>query len=157
MNTLMFDTAANTPASGWRRGMALAALAMGAWAASTAGSQARAGDVYWSVGVHQPGVVVGVSNAPPPRPVIVQPRPVVIHQPPPVVVVHQPYPYAYGYGRPVVVAPQPVYRAGWGYGPHGHRHPHWKHHDRYDEHRHGGGRDWDDDDRGDRGDRRGHR
>lgn len=151
MNTLMFDTAASTAGPGWRRGMALAALAMGAWAASGLGSQARAGDVYWSVGVHQPGVVVGVSNAPPPRPVIVQPRPVVIHQPP--VVVHQPYPYAYGYGRPVVVVPQPVYRAGWGYGPYGHRHHHWKHHDRHDDHRHGGGRDWDDDD--DRGGRRG--
>lgn len=147
----------------WARGLMLSALAAGAWAMSTGAAHARGGnDVYWSVGISQPGVAVGVSNAPPvvvhqsypsytPYPVYQQPRPVyqrpivVQHAP---VVVHQPYPYPYV--RPVVVAPQPYYHPG-----RGHKH-HWKErhghgrghgHDRHDRH----DRDWDDDGR------RGHR
>lgn len=44
---------------------------------------AQAGNVYWSIGVHQPGVHVGVSNSPP---VVYAPRHVVVTQPPVVVV-----------------------------------------------------------------------
>jgi hypothetical protein len=97
------------------------ALVAGAWSLSTATAQAR-DDVYWSVGVHSPGVAVGVSNAPPPvvvhqaypvyqpRPVY-QSRPIVIQHAP--VIVHQPY----GYIRPIAVAPAPSYHPGRGYGP----------------------------------------
>ncbi|WP_180683938.1 hypothetical protein [Tepidicella baoligensis] len=63
----------------------------------SAAGLAQAGNVYWSIGVHQPGVHVGVSNVPP---VVVQ-YPVVVHSP-----------------RPVVVAP--VHHHGW--VPPGHRH-----------------------------------
>ncbi|MDT7928965.1 hypothetical protein [Tepidimonas sp.] len=54
------------------------------------GAAAQAGDVYWSIGVHQPGVSVGVGNYPPvvvaPAPRVVMP-PVVVTAPAPVVVV----------------------------------------------------------------------
>lgn len=114
---------------------AVAAVALSAMVGSAV--QARS-DVYWSVGVGAPGVVVGASNTPP---AVVYPAPRVIY-PAPQVVYQQPYPV-------VVYPPQPVYRAGW--MPPGHR---WddrgrKHgHDKHD--RHG------DDDRHDRHDRRGH-
>jgi hypothetical protein len=72
--------------------------------------------VYWSIGIQQPGVSVGVSNAPPvvyqPRPrVVVVERPVfyerpVVYQRP--VVVYETHPYAYG--RPVVVYRERDYR-----------------------------------------------
>lgn len=145
--------------SAMARGLTLATLAAGAWALSAGLSQAHASDVYWSVGIHQPGVSVGVSNAPPVvvhqypgvrhRPVVVYQQPVVVHQPYPYVrpvVVHQPYPYV----RPVVVAPQPVYYQSYGHAPRwddrrDRHHKKWnKRHDRHDRH-----------DRGD-DDRRGH-
>lgn len=103
------------------------------------GGAAQAADVYWSIGVHQPGVHVGVSNAPQ---VVVAPPPVVVYAP-------------------------PVYRTGWtppGHGKHLH-----KHHARYRHGRDGWGDDrrghdrWDgrDDHRDDRrerwDDRRDHR
>lgn len=101
-------------------GVLVAGLA-GLWLSA---QSARAGDVYWSIGVHQPGVSVGVSNAPP---VVVHTAPRVIYAPPPKVV------YA---PAPVVVYPQPVYRTQW--APPG-RGKHWhKHHKQA--HRH----DWDD-------------
>ena len=50
--------------SRWGRGLLAAAVVAGAWLGSATLSQARAGDIYWSVGVHSPGVHVGVSNAP---------------------------------------------------------------------------------------------
>ena len=95
----------------WVRGLMAASLVAGAWALSAGMSPAQARDVYWSVGVNSPGVQVGVSNGPPiyvqhPRPVYVQPAPVVV------------YPgygngyrsgYGYGYERPRYVAPPPVY------------------------------------------------
>ncbi len=84
-------------------GSAAAAIVM-----SSAGV-AQASNVYWSIGVHQPGVHVGVSNAPP---VVVQ-YPVVVHNP-----------------RPVVVT-SPPHHAGW--VPPGHRHAK---HKRYDKSRH---------------------
>ena len=109
------------------RAFALLGLAAGAWCLSGIATQAQARDsVHWSIGVHSPGVHVGVSNAPPvvygypaysypsygypayePRPVVVYPRPVVVH-PRPVVVERY----------PVYVAPQP-----WRYSePRGHWH-----------------------------------
>lgn len=120
------------------RGWALSALAAGAWALSAGLTPAHANGVYWSVGIHQPGVSVGVSNAPPvvvvhPYPVV-QHRPVVIHPPypsvRPVVVHQQPYPYV----RPVVVVPQPVYVYSPGYGPRwdDRRDRRHKRHDRHD-------------------------
>lgn len=101
--------------SAWAKTLGLVSLGAAAWALSAGQAQARGGhdDIYWSIGVHQPGVTVGVSNAPPPRPVVIhQPPPVVIHPSAPVVI-HQPYPYV----RPVVVHPRPVGYQGWGYGP----------------------------------------
>jgi hypothetical protein len=130
------------------RGLMLVALAACAWGLSTGSAQARGGDdVYWSIGVHSPGVAVGVSNAPPPvvvhqsypyspRP-LYQPRPVVIQHAP--VVVHQPYPYPYV--RPVVVVPSASAHPGRGhaYGKERRGRGHDKH--RHDRH-------WDDDRRG---------
>lgn len=156
MNTVTFNTE-KTTASGWVHLLSLGLLAAGAWALSTGTAQARGqDDVYWSIGVQSPGVSVGVSNAPPPRQVVVQPQPVVIYQPAPVVVhrphmyPHQPYPYV----RPVVVQPQPVVvHPGWGYGPRWddrhdrrhwkqrqHRHDRWDRDDRDDDRRGGGHR-----------------
>lgn len=108
----------------WTRGLALVTLAAGAWALSSGTAHARGGnDLYWSIGVSQPGVSVGVSNAPPPRvvyrePVVVYQEPVVVYQPPrvvyqqPRVVYQQP---RVVYQQPVVVAPVPVYYGGRGY------------------------------------------
>ena len=133
MDTVTFNTAAKGRST-WARALGLASLATAAWALSAGQAQARGGhdDVYWSIGVNSPGVVVGVSNAPTvvysypsygypvyyePRPVVVYPRPVVVHP------------------RPVVVHSYPVYgHPQW----HGHRgHKHWKKH-------HRGHRHWDD-------------
>ena len=152
MKTLSLSTYWNRT-SALARGLALSALAAGAWALSAGLTQAHANDVYWSVGIQQPGVSVGVSNAPP---VVVHQypgvrhRPVVVYQQP--VVVHQPYPYV----RPVVVAPQPVYYQSYGHAQRwddrrDRHHKKWhKRHDRHDR--------YDRDDRYDRGDddRRGH-
>lgn len=112
-------------------------LSVGAALALSAAGAAQAGDVYWSIGVHQPGVHVGVSNAPR-----------VVYGPPPV----------------VVYAP-PVYRAGWAPPGHHwqsrhdrhHRHGHGRDDDRYDRYGRDGG--WDDRDgrRGHDDDRRDHR
>jgi hypothetical protein len=88
MKSLAMDTAWHR-SSGWARSMAMVALAAGAWALSTGTAQARGGnDIYWSIGVNQPGVSVGVTNAPP----------VVYQQRPQVVVVERPV----FYERPVV-------------------------------------------------------
>lgn len=122
------------------RGFMVAALAAGGWVLSAGMSQAQARDVYWSVGVQSPGVQVGVSNAPPPvyvqrpRPVYVQPAPVVV------------YP-GYRHVRPVLMAPAPVYYqesyAPVYIGPRDHR---WERRDRrfaerHDHRRHRHGRD----------------
>lgn len=137
MKTQSLNSSSWRRSSAWARGVALASLAAGAWALSMGTAHARGGnDVYWSVGVSQPGVSVGVSNMPPPRVVVVQPRPVVVVERP------------VRYERPVVVVREPVYYRD--YGPrwhkrydrrwkvrHGHRHDH-RYDDRYD-HR-GGGR-----------------
>lgn len=116
MKSLTFATAPHR-APGWTRALALVSLAAGAWAVSAGTAQARGDhDVYWSIGIQQPGVSLGVSNAPPvvyqPRPrVVVVERPVFYEQPvvyqrpvvvrPRPVVVYEAHPYEYG--RPVVV------------------------------------------------------
>jgi hypothetical protein len=134
--------------SAWARGVALASLAAGAWALSMGTAHARGdrgSDVYWSVGVSQPGVSVGVSNMPPPPVVVMQPRPVIIEQRP--VLVERPVRYE----RRVVVVREPVYYRDWDDGPRWHkRHKHhWK-----ERHGHRGyrGDRWDDDDRYERRD-----
>jgi hypothetical protein len=136
------------------------ALAAGAWALSPGAAQAR--DVYWSVGVSGPGVVVGVGNVPQPRvvhhhapaPVYVQPAPQVVYASPQVVypapqVVYGAPPVVYAphqHGPAVVLAPAPVAYSAWGHG--GLR---WN--DRYERrdarrHHREHSRDWHDDDRG---------
>jgi hypothetical protein len=145
MNSVTFNTAAQGRST-WARALGLASAAAAAWALSASPAQARNDDVYWSVGVTSPGVVVGVSNAPPPRPVVVYPQPVVVHQPAPVVVYGPPHPHT----RPVVVYPRPVVYQGW--GPRWddrHERRHWWKHHRHDRHEHRGRGDdrWDDDDR----------
>lgn len=149
MKCLTFDTAWQR-SSGWARSLALVSLAAGVWALSAGAAQARGdNDVYWSVGVHQPGVSVGVSNAPPvvyrPRPqVVVVERPVVYQRPVlyqrPVVVYET---HAYAYGRPVVYRERGYSRyqerRAHKYQKHQKRH---KRHDRHDRH----GDRWDDDD-----------
>lgn len=124
----------------WVRGLMLTALVAGAWAVSTGQAQAR-DDVYWSIGVHSPGVAVGVSNAPPPPVVVHQaypvytPYPAHVHQPRPVyqrpivvqtapVVVH---PYRYPYVRPVVVE-----RPWRGHGPRWDDRGHGRHEGRHE-------------------------
>ncbi|WP_082007595.1 hypothetical protein [Tepidimonas taiwanensis] len=96
---------------------------------------AHATDVYWSVGVHQPGVSVRIGNT---VPVVVMPSPRVVVAPAPV------------YVAPPAVIVAPPYGVAYGvYGPPGHRHHahkhRWHHHGGW--HAHG----WRDD--GHRGDR----
>ncbi|MDA7414843.1 hypothetical protein PGB34_00570 [Xenophilus arseniciresistens] len=98
----------------WAAAAALGASAL--VAANTAQAQ-----VSWSVGVHAPGVSVGVANPAPvyyaPAPVYYAPPPVYYRPPPPV---YRPAPVYYG--------PPPVY-----YGPpryYGPRHHHHRHHGR---------------------------
>ncbi len=124
----------STPTSNrWTRARrAVGCVAAGMMGLLWSAQSAQANDVYWSIGVHQPGVSVGVSNAPQ---VIVQPAPRVIYAPPRVV---------YG-APPVVVYPQPLYRTQWAppghskhwhKGRHGHRHDWDDRHDRRDDRRH---------------------
>jgi hypothetical protein len=151
---LMKSKSLNTPwqrSSVWFRGLALVSLAAGAWALSAGAAHARGGnDVYWSIGINQPGVSVGVSNAPPviyrePRvvyrePVVVYREPRVVYREPRVV-----------YQRPVVVAPAPVIYQSWGHPRFDDRRA-YKKHKREKWHRHSH-RGWDDDDGGRRGGR----
>jgi hypothetical protein len=143
MNTLSLKSSSWRRSSAWARGVALVSLAAGAWAMTMGTAHARGdrdGDVYWSVGVSQPGVSVGVSNMPPPRVVVVQPRPVIVEQRP--VVIERPVRYE----QRVVVVREPVYYRD--YGPRWHKH-HWKARHGYRGYR---GDRWDDD--GDRYERR---
>jgi hypothetical protein len=123
MKTVTFNTAWQRSSS-WARSFAWVSLAAGVWALSAGTAQAQGGnDVYWSIGVNQPSVSVGVSNAPQvvyqqrpqvvvvERPVIYEravviQRPVVVRQRP--VVVYETQPYAYV--RPVVVYGDRGYR-----------------------------------------------
>lgn len=88
----------------WRAGLATAALAAGLNGACGA---AQAGEVYWSLGVQSPGVVLSTGNwAPPvyavPAPVVVYPQPRMLPPPP------------------------PVYQLGWVPPGHRHHHHHWR-------------------------------
>lgn len=127
------------------RGLALAGVAAAALSAPL--SQARASDVYWSLGLYGPGVSIGASNAPAVvhrPPVYYHPPPVQFHSPyvyprPAAVMVHPP-----GYHRPpVVVLAPPVAVQGWGYGSHwddrrDRRRDRWDdRHDHRDDHRRG--------------------
>lgn len=97
--------------------IALGVFAIGALSVSGM-AQAR-DDVYWSVGVGGPGLVMGASNVPPvfaaPAPVYVEPEPVYV-PPRPVYVVP-------GYGVPVTY---PRYRR-WHHGHEYWEHHHWRH------------------------------
>ena len=75
----------------------LAVLALGA---AVAGG-AQASDVYWSIGVHSPGVTIGLGNGG----AVIRSSPLIV------------YPHA-----PVVVYPPQVYQSGWPPA-----HGHWKH------------------------------
>lgn len=146
MKTVTFNTAWQR-SSGWARSLAWVSLAAGVWALSAGAAHARGGsDVYWSIGVNQPGVSVGLSNAPPvvyqqrpqvvvverpvfyERPVVYQ-RPVVVRQRP--VVVYETDPYVYA--RPVVVYVDRGYRQFNDRRGHKHKKSHKRHdrHDRY--------------------------
>lgn len=94
-----------SPLGGALRGLALVGLTAAAWALSAPLSQARAGDVYWSVGVHGPGVSVGAGNAPvivhrPPQ--YVYPAPVWVYPPP-----------VYVYHPPLLIGSRPAVAQGW--------------------------------------------
>lgn len=108
----------------------VAALGLGASSAAHAGHDGA--DVYWSIGMSQPGISVGVSNMPA-APVVVYER---YYEPAPRVV-YVPAPVYY---------PQPVYRViAPGYYSRGHAYGHWKdrddRHGRWDERGRGGRRD----------------
>jgi hypothetical protein len=112
-----------------KRMMRAALLAAGGLMAVSA----QAADVYWSVGVHGPGVVTTVGNHPPqPRVIVAQPYPPAIYAPAPV---HYMPPPRVVYAPPVMV----VY-PGWGRGGDSRwdddRHDH-RGRDRFDAHRRG--------------------
>lgn len=89
-----------------------------AWAGA-----AQANDnIYWSVGIAQPGISVGVSNAPP---LMMYPAPVYV----PSYRVVVPRPVYYAPPAPVYYGPPP----GWGHG-----HGHYKHGHGWHGGRHGG-------------------
>lgn len=95
-----------------------AAGAVAAGALFTAAS-ASAGNVNWSVGIHTPGVVVGVGGPP----VYYAPPPPVYYAPPPPVY-YRPAPVYYGPPAPVYYRqPHGYYRHHY-YRGHGHRHGH---------------------------------
>ncbi|WP_291081003.1 hypothetical protein [Hydrogenophaga sp.] len=115
------------------RGLTLAALAASAWAMSTVATPAQARDnISWSIGVHSPGVAVGVSNYPPVYgsryPVYEERYPVYEERRP---IYHRPiavYPHpVMVYPQPIYVQPRPYYRSNWGHSP------------RWDDRRHGHG------------------
>ncbi|HWP18251.1 MAG TPA: hypothetical protein VNO84_03920 [Burkholderiaceae bacterium] len=87
----------------WFAGCVLALGTLGA-------APAMAGDVYWSIGVHSPGVSTTISNARPavvyPAPTVVYPAPTVVYPAPAVV---YPTPRALYSPPPVMYAPRPVY------------------------------------------------
>jgi hypothetical protein len=94
------STLSSGPSGAWSR--ALVALALGAAAVGSA----QANDVYWSIGVHSPGVSIGVGNGG----AVIRSSPLIV------------YPQA-----PVVIYPQAVYPVGW---PPGRGHWKHRHHDR---------------------------
>lgn len=109
----------NSSAGGRSLGTRLSAAAGVLLLGAAALGDARADNVYWSIGVHSPGVNVGVGNAPP---VVVYPAPRRYYQQPPVVVLPPRVVYAvpHGHRGPPRWA-QNGHRHGY---PHGH--PYWK-------------------------------
>lgn len=105
----------------------LAVAALG-MAAMTGSGAAQAGGVNWHIGINLPGVFY-------PPPPVYYPPPPVYYQPPPAY--YQPPPRVYYQPAPIVYQRAPIYVQP---APRGH----WRE-----------GR-WRDEDRGDRGDRRGH-
>lgn len=110
---------------------ALASAALGLALLGGAGAAQARSDVYWSVGVGVPGVVVGASSAAPvyytPPPVYYTPPPPVYHMPP---AYRSPRPVYYG-PPAVIISPRPP-----AYYHHGHRgHRGGRHHG-------GGHRNW---------------
>ncbi|WP_313078896.1 hypothetical protein [Pulveribacter sp.] len=105
----------------------LAAAGVGLALLVGAGTAQARSDVYWSVGVGVPGVVIGAGNA---APVYYTPPAPVYYAPPPVVYAPPVYraPRPVYYAPPVVVSPPVGYYRGHG---HGHRRGH-----------HGHRRDW---------------
>lgn len=91
----------------WRARVASAALVL---AALVGAGAAQARDVAWSVGVHSPGISVGVANT---MPMVVSSGPV-YYAPPPVYYAPRPIYHA----APVVVVPS---HRGY-YGKHHHKH-----------------------------------
>jgi hypothetical protein len=93
--------------SAWARALTLAALAAGAWALSA--THVHANDVHFSVGVHAPGVSLGISNGGYgyQRPPVYYAPPPVYYSPPPVY--YAPPPVYHRGVRPVVVVPPPIY------------------------------------------------
>lgn len=128
------------------------AIALAGAACLLAAGAARAGNVYWSVGISTPPVATVISNAPvyAPAPVYVAPPPVV-YQPAPVIyqpapVVYQPAPVVYQPAPRVVYRPVPVYAPApvvVGTSQWGHGHQRYKHHKRHHKH-HWKDRDHDD-------------
>jgi hypothetical protein len=134
----------------WRRWAGGAAVAAGG--VLGVAPLAQAADVYWSIGVHQPGVNVRIANAPPvlvhtpPRVVYVSP-PRVVHAPGTVIVVSQP-------GGRVHGGP-PGHARHWHKDRrHGHRHGWDERHERRQEWRDERRDDWRGDPDGDRHERR---
>ncbi|MBX9835781.1 MAG: hypothetical protein K2X65_06355 [Burkholderiaceae bacterium] len=96
-----------------------AGMAVLTWGSATT---AQASDVYWSLGVATPGVVVGVGNG---YSVYTTPQPRYYPQPPSAYFA-PPAPVYYAPQQPVYYAPPPVYYPPQGYRDYrGHgRHPH---------------------------------
>ena len=106
-------------------------------------STAQASDVYWSLGVATPGVVVGVGNGysvyTTPQPRYYPPPPSAYFAPPAPVYYAPPPPVYYAPPAPVYYAP-PAYNYYQGNG-HYYRPDYYQRHHRYNRH-HRGGRGW---------------
>ena len=108
------DTGAQMERGSWALSSSFSGLLLGL-GLGLAAAGAQAGDVYWSLGMQSPGVVIGASNA---VPMYVAPAPVVV------------------YPAPRVMAP-PVYGTAWappGHYKRKHQQRHWEHgHDDWDD------------------------
>ncbi len=116
MNSLMSNTGLVSRVPEAFKVMLVSVLFVGAAGLAGVVSEARADNVYWSVGVASPGIQIGMSNA---HPVVVMQAPVFVQRRP---VLVQP--------SPVYVYPAPVYVSGW--APSGRAHGWHKRHDRHE-------------------------
>lgn len=104
------------------RGLSWSRLCATALGLALSAAGAHAGDVYWSLGMQAPGVVLGAGNV---APVYVAPAPLYI--PPPPVAVYQAPVAVYPAPRTIVA---PAYGAAWappGHFKHRHHGRHWPH------------------------------